>query len=90
LHTILADVYAAGKFSSRNSGNGSGIGAGSLDANLIRYRASKLRLANRLDDAKQAALRPGTRPEELVELLGTQPNERARGDLVGRRMVHQG
>ena len=85
LHTILSDVY------SQQENNAASIpemdlalALDPLDANLIRYRASKLRWANRLDEGKQAVLRAIERdPKNSSNYWELSQNERERGDLVG-------
>ncbi|HEX3121715.1 MAG TPA: hypothetical protein VHQ21_00300, partial [Rhodanobacteraceae bacterium] len=84
LHTILADVYTQQDNSAAAVPEMDlALALDPLDANLIRYRASKLRLANRLDDGKQAALRALERdPKNSSNYWELSENERARGDLV--------
>jgi len=83
-HTILADVY------NQQENNAAAIpemdlalALDPLDANLIRYRATKLRWDNRLDDGKAAALHALERdPKNSSNYWELSENERARGDLV--------
>ena len=84
LHTILADVYTQqDNFAAAIPEMDMALALDPLDANLIRFRASKLRLANRLDDAKEAALRALSRdPQNSSNYWELSENERARGDLV--------
>jgi len=84
LHTILADVYsqqdnAAAAIPEMDLA----LALDPLDTNLIRYRASKLRWANRLDEAKEEALRALKRdPKNSSNYWELSQNEQARGDLV--------
>jgi TolB-like protein/Tfp pilus assembly protein PilF len=84
LHTILADVYSQQDNSAAAIPEmDMALALDPLDPNLIRYRASKLRWANRLDEARQAALRALERdPKNSSNYWELSQNERARGDLV--------
>jgi len=85
LHNILADIY-----SQQDNPEAAlpemdlALALNPLDANVIRYRASKLRWANRLDEAKAAALLALERdPKNSSNHWELSENERARGNLVG-------
>jgi tetratricopeptide (TPR) repeat protein len=84
LHNILADIY---------TGQENPVAAvpemdlalalNPLDTNVVRYRASHLRLAGRLDEAKGAVLRAIERdPQNSSNYWELSENERARGNLV--------
>ena len=84
LHNILADIY------SQQENDEAGLpemdialALNPLDANLIRYRASKLRWAGRLDEARAAALHALERdPKNSSNYWELGQNEWARGNLV--------
>jgi tetratricopeptide (TPR) repeat protein len=84
LHTILADVYSQQENTDAAIPEMDlALALDPLDANLIRYRATKLRWANRLDEAKEAVLRALERdPKNSSNYWELSENERARGDLV--------
>ncbi|HET7063901.1 MAG TPA: hypothetical protein VFI49_06450, partial [Rudaea sp.] len=84
LHTILADVYTQQENSDAAIPEMDlALALDPLDANVIRYRASKLRWDNRLDEAKEAVLRAVERdPKNSSNYWELSENERARGDLV--------
>jgi len=84
LHNILADIY------SQQQDDDAAIpemdialALNPLDANVIRYRASKLRWANRLDEGRAAALLALERdPQNSSNYWELGQNEWARGNLV--------
>ena len=84
LHNILADIY-----SDQENPDAAipemdlALALNPLDANVMRYRASHLRLAGRLDEAKDAALRALEHdPQNSSNHWELSENERARGNLV--------
>lgn len=84
LHTILADVYTQQENPDAAIPEMDlALALDPLDPNLIRYRASKLRWANHLDEAKDAVLRALERdPKNSSNYWELSQNEFARGNLV--------
>ena len=84
LHTILADVYTQQENPAAAIPEMDlALALDPLDSNLIRYRASKRRWANRLDEAKDAVRRALERdPKNSSNYWELSQNERARGNLV--------
>jgi TolB-like protein/Tfp pilus assembly protein PilF len=84
LHIILADIYSI-----QENPNAAipeidlGLALNPLDANVMRYRASKLRWAGRLDEAKESVLRALERdPKNASNYWELSWNEHLRGNLV--------
>jgi TolB-like protein/Flp pilus assembly protein TadD len=84
LHNILADVYSQqGNDDAAIPEMDLAVALNPLDNNVVRYRASKLRWAGRLDDARQAVLLAISRdPNNSSNYWELSENERARGNLV--------
>jgi len=84
LHIILADVYTQQENHEASIPDMDlALALNPLDANVIRYRASKLRWANRLDDAKAAVLLAIERdPQNSSNYWELGQNEWVRGNLV--------
>ena len=84
LHIILADVYTQQENHEASIPDMDlALALNPLDANVIRYRASKLRWANRLDEARTAVLHAIERdPQNSSNYWELGQNEWARGNLV--------
>ena len=84
LHNILADIYSQqGDDEAGLPEMDVALALNPLDANLIRYRASKLRWAGRLDEARAAVLIALERdPKNSSNYWELGQNEWARGNLV--------
>jgi len=84
LHIILADVYTQQEDHEASIPDMDlALALNPLDANVMRYRASKLRFANRLDQARAAVLLALERdPRNSSNYWELGQNEWARGNLV--------
>jgi tetratricopeptide (TPR) repeat protein len=84
LHTILSDIYNGQEnVAAAIPEIDIALALNPLDANGIRYRASKLRLANRLDEAKEATLHAmQLDPQNSSNYWELGANEYLRGNLV--------